>query len=250
MVTLVSRQDWGARPPRSATPLNFSRVGKFIIHYSGASRSQTVRSIQNYSMDTKGYSDIDYNYIIKDGTIYIGRGDNIGGHTLNNNSTSIGACVIGQDGDATEADFAAIRDLYEWVCNRVGRRLRVMGHRDANPGQTDCPGDQIEAWINAGMPVSGGSEDDMFSKIGDANTKVLWLQAVLDGLGHSPGRVDGEYGPRTAAAVLAAFEVGDGQEFGPWQFAKLIMMLKDGTADLSLILGTELSLAGKVTLTK
>lgn len=248
---MTSRAGWGARPPRYTTPLNFSLVNKFIIHYSGASRSQSVRSIQNYSMDTKGYSDIDYNYLVKDGRVYVGRGTNIGGHTYQNNSSSIGVCVIGQDGDATQADFAAIAELYAWIREVIGRKeLRVMGHRDANPGQTDCPGDQIEAWINAGMPVSGGSEDDMFSKKGDANDKVLWLQATLSAMGHNPGPLDGEYGGKTQAAVLAAFATGDGTEFGPWQFAKLVEILFQRGAGSVELAGRQITLEATITQAK
>lgn len=247
---MISRGGWGARPPRYTTPLNFSVVDKFIVHYSGASRSQTVRSIQNYSMDVKGYSDIDYNYLVKDGKVFVGRGDNAGGHTLNNNSSSIGVCIIGQDGDATAADFQAVRELYDHMCNRIGKQLRMLGHRDANPGQTDCPGNQIEAWVKAGMPAPGVSGDDMFSKLGDRNDKVLWLQAVLAGMGHDPGGLDSSYGPRTTAAVLAAFKLGNGEEFGPWQFAELVKILFTRTGSPVELAGRQITLEGVITQAK
>ncbi|HVI71716.1 MAG TPA: hypothetical protein VM656_09555, partial [Pyrinomonadaceae bacterium] len=66
MIT-VTRAQWNARAPRSTTSLTLSKVDKFIVHYSGASRSQTIRSIQDYCMDVKGHSDIDYNALVKDG---------------------------------------------------------------------------------------------------------------------------------------------------------------------------------------
>ena len=161
IMQFVSRDEWGARPPKYTNALDLSQVDKYIVHYSGAARSQTVASIQAYSMDVKGYSDIDYNYIVKDGLVYIGRGDNKGGHTLDNNSSSYGVCIIGQDGDATQADFDAVAELYDYLCEHVGRTLRAMGHREANPGQTDCPGNQIENWVMAGMPHSEDGGNDM-----------------------------------------------------------------------------------------
>lgn len=98
---------------------------------------------------------------------------------------------------------------------------------------------------------SPGEDDDMFSQINDSGKKVLWLQALLLNMGHDPGPVDAHYGPKTARAVLAAFEVGDGQEFGPWQMAKLFAMMLNGSGgDLSQLLGTELGVVGKITLTK
>jgi hypothetical protein len=195
----VSRAQWGARPPRYTNPLNFNVVNKFILHYSGASRTQTVRSIQNYSMDTKGYSDIDYNYLIKDGLIYVGRGDNIGGHTLNNNSSSIGVCIIGNDGDATDADFRAARQLYDHMVGRIGHSLAKTTHRMVlGAGYTSCPGSEIENWVKAGMPYPGGtsSEDEM--------EVIKKIQEGLRDAGFDPGPIDGEWGPRTMAAFVTA----------------------------------------------
>lgn len=248
---IKSRAEWGARPPRYTNPLNFDIVNKFIVHYSGASREQTVRSIQNYSMDSKGYSDIDYNYVVKDGIIYAGRGDNIGGHTYQNNSSSIGVCIIGQDGDATEADFTAVRELYDHMCARIGKQLAKMGHQDANPGQTDCPGSQIEAWVKAGMPAAGSTseeDDGMRCKYGDNNTNVMTLQVYLRYKGYDIV-ADGEYGDQTKAAVAAHFPVGDGSEVGPWQdgWAKAQSGAKGDKGDPGDLTGKELIMTAKIT---
>lgn len=205
----VSRAQWGARPPRYTNPLNFNVVNKFILHYSGAPRTQTVRSIQNYSMDTKGYSDIDYNYLIKDGKIYIGRGDNIGGHTLNNNSSSIGVCIIGNDGDATDADFRAARELYDHMVGRIGHSLAKTTHRMVlGAGYTSCPGSEIENWVKAGMPYPATGEDEM-----DVIKKI---QEGLRDAGFDPGPIDGEWGPRTMAAFVAGMRsIGPKGDPGP-----------------------------------
>lgn len=249
---IKSRAEWNARPPRYTNPLNFDIVNQFIVHYSGASRSQTVRSIQNYSMDVKGYSDIDYNYIVKDGVVFMGRGDNKGGHTLNNNSFSIGVCVIGRDGDATDADFAAVRELYDHMCVRIGKQLAKLGHQDANPGQTDCPGPQIEAWVKAGMPAPGGTEDEddsMRCKYGDKDsTNVMTLQVYLRYKGYDIS-ADGEYGDQTKDAVAKHFPVGDGSEVGPWQAGWLLAQqgAKGDKGDPGDLTGKELIMTAKIT---
>lgn len=167
-ISLHTRNDWNARPPRSATPLNWRNVTQFVVHYSGAARNQTVRSIQNYCMDDKGHSDIDYNELVRGGDLYVGRGDNIGSHTLGQNSISYGVCVIGLDGDATNDDFNVVRSRYDWACQRAGRQLAKLGHRVALahlPEHTNCPGDEIQSWIDRGMPYVDqpiGGEDIVF----------------------------------------------------------------------------------------
>lgn len=205
----VSRAEWGARPPKYTNPLNFNVVNKFILHYSGAARTQTVRSIQNYSMDTKGYSDIDYNYLIKDGLVYVGRGDNIGGHTLNNNSSSIGVCIIGKDGDATDADFRAARQLYDHMVGRIGHNLAKTTHRMVlGAGYTSCPGSEIENWVKAGMPYPATGEDEM--------EVIKKIQEGLRDAGFDPGPIDGEWGPRTMAAFVAGMRsIGPKGDPGP-----------------------------------
>jgi hypothetical protein len=152
MVTLVSRSGWNARPPKSVVRLDWSRVVYFVVHYSGASRDQSVRSIQNYCMDIKRHADIDYNEIIRDGTVYAGRMDAVGGHALNINSQSYGVCIIGVDGDANESDLAALQERYRYACDRAGRLLEVVGHREApHQNPTSCPGSEILGWIHSGL---------------------------------------------------------------------------------------------------
>lgn len=180
---LVTRAEWGARPPESIVPLNWDRVDKFIVHYSGAVRTQTVRSIQNFCMDDKGHSDIDYNDLVRGNLRYTGRGVNVGSHTLGLNSTSYGVCIIGVDGDATNDDFRVVREIYDELTAQLGRPLRQLGHRTAMPpGYTTCPGDEIQTWINAGMPYP---EDDMGFEQADRDTAIAdthRLLAILSGL--------------------------------------------------------------------
>ena len=153
---LVTRAGWNARPPTKIVPLTWSKVTQFIVHYSGATRSQSVRSIQDYCMDAKGHSDIDYNDVVRGLDRYTGRGPNVGSHTLEQNSISYGVCIIGLDGDATDDDFRVVRAIYDELTMMLGRPLKAMGHRQAMPpGYTDCPGDEIQSWINAGMPTQG-----------------------------------------------------------------------------------------------
>ena len=167
----VSRAGWNARPPEcSITQLNKSKITNFIVHYSGEVRSQTVRSIQDYCIDDKGHCDIDYNRIVRGEYDYMGRGWGTGGHTLNNNSTSYGVCMIGVDGDATDADFRTIREIYDQVCAELGRPLNMTTHRGVlGASYTSCPGTELHNWVMLGMPYPNGG-----NTVGELYTNSRW----------------------------------------------------------------------------
>lgn len=239
MIT-VTRAQWNARPPRSTVALILSKVDKFIVHYSGASRSQSVRSIQDYCMDNKGHTDIDYNAIVKDGMHFVGRAYNIGGHTLNNNSTSYGCCVVGNDGDATDADMNCVRDIYEMVCAKLGRRITMTHHRGVlGASYTSCPGSELEAWVNAGMPykttASGGKV--MFCQqdqpVGSGTVAVLQreLNVVLAYIGDPEVlTVDDDYGQHTAGAMMrtgVGNPANNGSVYFEGEYDKLQTKLRD-----------------------
>jgi hypothetical protein len=188
----VSRAEWNARPPESTRRLDRSRVELFIVHYSGGPRDQTVRAIQDYCMDTKGHVDIDYNDIVRGERRYRGRGWNVGGHTLDHNSISYGICVIGRDGDATDADLRTVHEVYDEVCGVLDRRLVMTDHRTVlGRNYTACPGDELHSWVAAGMPLPGNAREgvDMyFLKVrGDNHPEIyqsngLWQRSVPGGM--------------------------------------------------------------------
>ncbi|WP_026124121.1 peptidoglycan recognition protein family protein [Nocardiopsis baichengensis] len=158
MVHIIGRSQWGARSPRSRATTDWSRRTEFTVHYSAGPPTQSVRSIQDFHMDGNGWADIGYNFLVdRDGTVYEGRGWMVvGAHAAPRNTQGIGVCFIGRDGDATPKAEAAIRALYEEANRRAGRVLARKGHRDIN--STSCPGDQLYAWIRAGMDAAEGAE--------------------------------------------------------------------------------------------
>lgn len=222
MVNIVSRSAWGARPSRGIAHTTWSSRTEFVVHYSEGPTTQSVRSIQDHHMDGNGWSDIGYNFLVDvRGTAYEGRGWlGIGAHATGHNTSGIGVCFIGRDGDATPEAKATIRALYDEANERKGRRLTPKGHRDVNP--TSCPGDELHSWVHNGMPASGGGagigEDDMvgLSK-GDKGERVKYLQVILMKAGFDLPKygADGHYGDETEKAVLAARKSqGSEQDFG------------------------------------
>lgn len=152
---IVNRSGWGARVPKKPPArVSASRRRFFVVHHSGAPATQTVRAIQDWCMNGRGFNDIDYNFLVRatTGEVYEGRGWSVvGSHTVGYNTTGIGVCVIGDDeiGDAAKR---SVRWLYDQANHRSGRTLEIRGHRQLATTGTDCPGDVIAAWLRAGMP--------------------------------------------------------------------------------------------------
>ncbi len=165
-----ARLDWcpsGNCPPQS-NPTS-TTVTHLIVHHSAGSNSSSdwaarVRSIWNYHVNSNGWSDIGYNYLIDpNGVIYEGRGNNIlGAHFSGMNTGTMGICLIGNydpaTGNATPSNamINSLEELLSWKeCdisadpltssyhNASSQNLmHIAGHRDAGTG-TVCPGDNV-----------------------------------------------------------------------------------------------------------
>lgn len=204
---IVSRVEWGAKAPASRITTTWDRRTEFVVHHSEGPTDQTVRSIQNFHMGPeRGWSDIGYNLLVRDdGTIYEGRGWLvIGAHAHSHNTAGIGVCYIGQNAP-TEAAKASIRALYDYACERAGRKLAMRGHGQLSDNSTDCPGSKLLAWVKAGMPVAAAPKPPRLLRLADplmSGPDVKTVQTALNRHG-AELTIDGRFGPRTAAEVKA-----------------------------------------------
>ncbi len=91
---IVPREEWGARAP-NAVSYTDDYLPYMFIHHTVTSEcsnfddcAEQMRIIQNYHMDSNGWSDIGYSFLVGgDGKIYEGRGWNVvGAHTSGYNS--------------------------------------------------------------------------------------------------------------------------------------------------------------------
>jgi N-acetylmuramoyl-L-alanine amidase len=161
---IVTRRQWGALEPLAPlarVPTRDRRA--FMVHYSTgqelgrADTAAWVRQLQNYHRLHNGWADIGYHWLVDAaGVIYEGRGWGVAGaHCPGWNTTAWGVCFLGNDdpaaSDATDAARGALRALYGAACDLAGGPLRRLGHRDAKA--TACPGDELYAWVHAGMPA-------------------------------------------------------------------------------------------------
>ncbi|MFD7450432.1 peptidoglycan-binding protein [Kitasatospora sp. NPDC059827] len=215
---IYSRAQWGARPAKDITPVAIGDRTGFTVHYSDGPTTQTLRSIQNYHMDSNGWSDIGYNFLVDtSGRIFEGRGWYLqGAHAYGANTTHIGVCFIGESGDATDIAMSAIRSMYEKACDMAGHVLTKTYHGMLPGNSTDCPGAQLRAWVQNGMPAQVRPIDwagsgytppptDSSGASGGGMTQVRSVSAqqqAVNGLGYSPALdVDGAWGPKTDAGV-------------------------------------------------
>ena len=220
MLYLYPRSAWGARPPKDVTTVDLGSRTGFTVHYSDGPTSQTPRQIQNYHMDSNGWSDIGYNFLVDtSGRIFEGRGWYVqGAHAYGANTTHIGVCFIGENGDATELALSAIRSLYEMAVDKTGRTLDKTYHGGLPGNSTNCPGAMLQAWVEGGMvagirPIDfatgtysgSGSGSDSSGSGGGGMTQVRSVasqQQAVNGLGYSPALdTDGIWGPLTDAGV-------------------------------------------------
>lgn len=162
----VTRSQWGARSP-SGSGNSLTGTGKgACLHWEGPEMGERphgecdnlMRSIQNYHMDTQGWSDIAYNLAVcAHGYIFEGRGKGKGSGAngtsdANHNYPSVCALVGENDPQPKALDDAiadAVAMLRSWG---VGSGMR--GHRDFV--STACPGNAIYNKMRDGR-YSGGS---------------------------------------------------------------------------------------------
>lgn len=166
----ATRTDWNSpdgQDPSCSSPA-YSTVTHQIVHHSFTSNTSgnwaaTVLSIWNYHVNSNGWCDIGYNWLIApDGVIYEGRGggNNVrGAHFCATNTGTMGICMLGtyMDTVPTAAALESLKQLLTWKSCDVGidptatsfhsasgKNLpEISGHRDGC--NTLCPGNALFA---------------------------------------------------------------------------------------------------------
>ncbi|CAH1132574.1 unnamed protein product [Ceutorhynchus assimilis] len=128
---MISRAEWLAQPPTNDTTPLVTPVQYVIIHHTAtencSSQSQCVfyvRQIQTYHIESRGWYDIGYNFLVGgDGAAYEGRGWIVeGAHTLGWNSKSIGIAFVGTFLSKVPPDIQIL------TCKRVIERGVELGY--------------------------------------------------------------------------------------------------------------------------
>ncbi|MFE9421663.1 N-acetylmuramoyl-L-alanine amidase [Kitasatospora sp. NPDC006697] len=169
----VSRAEWGAQPPRQPWAYVAATQG-VKVHYEGTEVptgvlndhglcAGRVRDIQAAHMadTTQGWIDVAYNYLIcVHSYVFEGRGLHHETGANGNqplNLAHYAVCgMIGNSGITQPTDdlLTGLRDAIELLRQEGGAGPEIKGHRDGYA--TDCPGDPLYAWVQAGAPRPGG----------------------------------------------------------------------------------------------
>lgn len=184
-VAIMPRSAWGARAPRAVPTYGEVQVA-FVHHtvtaneYAPGDVPAILRSMQAYHMDSNGWADIGYNFLVdRFGVIWEGREGGIdqpvvGAQAQGWNSDSTGISNIGtftsvaQSAAAVEANARLIAwklslhgapttgtvplvsgggSSNRYPAGRIVSFQRISGHRDADA--TTCPGDALYGQLAA-----------------------------------------------------------------------------------------------------
>lgn len=130
-------------------------INEIIIHCTATAEGKdyTVDQIRQWHVKGNGWKDIGYHYVIyRDGSIHQGRPiDQIGAHTTNHNTGTIGVCYVGgcaADGKTpkdtrTPQQKAALVELVRSLKTVFGIN-KVSGHREY--AAKACPSFDVQAW--------------------------------------------------------------------------------------------------------
>lgn len=166
MPEIISRAQWGARPPKPGiAPLAYPVAEVFLHHEAGQVWTSTdldaekakMRALQASTM-ARGYADFPYGAaVFPSGRIYEGR--DLGfidhgttlqeGATIGENSRSIAIVWIGnyelQNPTPQQVASTAYFIQLAQLANNVTVGCQILGHRDAPQASTACPGTFGEA---------------------------------------------------------------------------------------------------------
>ena len=148
---LVRRSGWGAADPRGKPVPIPTPVRDLFLHHTVTPDEgpRTVRSIQQFHMDTRGWNDIAYTWLYspKQRMFFEGRGPGVAGaHTRGHNKTSHAVAVLGNF-EVDRPPAHVIEDLANWARwhGTAYGPVRYRGHRDV--GATACPGKHLYAML-------------------------------------------------------------------------------------------------------
>ncbi len=188
--TIYSRAQWGANEKmRDKSSLKYGTVKTGFIHhtvnannYTAAQVPALLRGIYAYHTQSRGWSDIGYNYLVdRFGRIWEGRYGGVdravvGAHTLGYNEVSFAMSAIGNFdiAEPPQAVLDAYARLFAWKLSLYGiparakglvvkgKKLKAInGHRDV--GSTACPGKYLYAKMvpirKAAEAIQNGAQD-------------------------------------------------------------------------------------------
>ncbi len=165
--SVVTRDQWcpNNQCPPNPSPV-YTNVQFLIVHHTATPNNESdwaarVRQIWDYHVNTRGWADIGYNYLIdQNGLMYVGRGEDVkGAHFSGHNSGTCGVAYLGTFStfDPPQVMHDKMIEYAAYKCceknlDPLGTAYHaasgltlhtISGHRDG--GNTTCPGDRLYA---------------------------------------------------------------------------------------------------------
>lgn len=130
-------------PVKPLVPLSLSKV-KFIVLHHVEAEHFTWEQINDYHKNGKKWNAAGYNeYVMKNGDVYILRGDHIGAHAEGYNSCSYGIALEGdytKTNDVPIEQYHALKERVAFHLTRIRKvnpNVTIVRHKDLN--KTTCP---------------------------------------------------------------------------------------------------------------
>lgn len=190
---IITRAEWGARPPKTTPARCAWKLNRMCIHHSAGpapdgsleSSIRTVRAIQAFHQGPdRGWNDIGYAYVVDPmGRIFEGRGYQIWAAHSPGHNDEPSVCMLGTYGGIRPSEL--IRTAIWELMDELGFTVPV-GHREWT--LTTCPGDAgMKYVVKAGRPKAP-SPIVVPGKLPYSNTLRLHMQTAAERKAGKPGR--------------------------------------------------------------
>lgn len=239
---LVSRQEWGALPPKGGYTTMKAGAG-IAVHWEGAETPAAdhsdcapfVRAIQKNALANtgEGYIDIQYNLLVcPHGYVFMGRGVGVESAAQGTyNGAYYAVCaLLGPSGGTTKPTaemLTGLQDAITELRSTGHATTKLVGHSDLM--STDCPGPDLLAWVHSNengvspAPPAGALPTHALGsrqlEVGvSAGTDVEYVQQQIG------VPADGQFGPQTQGGVMTwqhVHNLSDDGQVGPQTWASL-----------------------------
>ncbi len=169
-LTAVTRAGWGAADPDHNASDEYGlfhadtnpegwlvyteplaeALNTIVVHHSALSFTDGPREIQQFHMERRGYADLAYHFVIDGfGQLYEGRALSArGAHTGGANTGTVGIVLLGDYSlvPLLRAPLETLGTLVAYLAEQYAI-THLAGHRDFQPDVTQCPGDNLEAFL-------------------------------------------------------------------------------------------------------
>ncbi len=167
---VVTRSQWcpNNQCPPNPNPV-YTNVKFLIVHHTATPNNESdwaarVRQIWDYHVNTRGWADIGYNYLIdQNGLLYVGRGEDVkGAHFSGHNSETCGIAYLGTFSSYTPPQVMHDKFVQYAAYKCCDKNLdplgtayhassglvlhTIAGHRDSGSGTT-CPGNVLYNYL-------------------------------------------------------------------------------------------------------